>query len=83
MDLSQEERQNFLELIDKVSPCVVISEKENLEKFKEWLNSDRSKRFTFIETSKTFKDQVGDDKIFIIPTTDKTIKPIRVIFEGE
>ena len=38
MELSQEERQKFLELIDKV---------------------------------------------FIISTDDKTIKPIRVIFEGE
>lgn len=83
MDLSQEERQRFLELIDKVSPCTVISEKENLEKFKEWLDSDRSKRVTFIESPKTFKDQVGDDKVFLIPTDNKTIKPIRVIFEGE
>lgn len=83
MDLSQKERQKFLELIDKVSPCVAISEKENLKKFKEWLDSDRSKRVTFVETSKTFKDQVGDDKVFIIPTNDETIKPIRVIFEGE
>lgn len=82
MDLSQEERQRFLELIDKVSPCTVISEKENLEKFKEWLDSDRSKRVT-IESPKTFKDQVGDDKVFLIPIDNKTIKPIRVIFEGE
>ena len=44
MELSQDERQKFLELIDKVSPCAAISEKENLEKFKEWLDSDRSKR---------------------------------------
>lgn len=35
MELSQDKRQKFLELIDKVSPCTVISEKENLEKFKE------------------------------------------------
>lgn len=83
MELSQDERQKFLELIDKVSPCAAISEKENLEKFKEWLDSNMSKRVTFIKTSKTFKDQVRDNKIFLIPTTDKTIKPIRVIFEGE
>ena len=62
MDLSQEERQKFLELIDKVSPCAAISEKENLEKFKEWLDSDRSKRVTFVEAPKIFKDQVGNDK---------------------
>lgn len=51
MDLSQEERQKFLELIDKVSPCTAISEKENLEKFKEWLDSDRSKEL-LVECSK-------------------------------
>ena len=28
MDLSQEERRKFSELIDKVSPCTAISEKE-------------------------------------------------------
>lgn len=71
MDLSQEERQNFLELIDKVSPCTAISEKENLEKFKEWLDSDRSKRFTFVEAPKTFKDQVGSDKVFFITIDEK------------
>ena len=32
MELSQDERQKILELIDKVSPCAAISEKENLEK---------------------------------------------------
>ena len=83
MDLSQEERQKILELIDKVSPCTAISEKENLEKFKEWLDSDRSKRVTFVETPKSFKDPVGSDKVLLIPTNDEVIKPIRVIFEGE
>ena len=83
MELSQDERQKFLELIDKVSPCAAISEKENLEKFKEWLDSDRSKRVTFIEAPKTFKDQVRNDKVLLIPTDDETIKPIRVVFEGE
>lgn len=83
MELSQNERQKFLELMDKVNPCAAISEKENLEKFKGWLNSDRSKRVTFIEAPKTFKDQVGNDKVFLIPTNDETIKPIKVVFEGE
>ena len=32
---------------------------------------------------KTFKDQVGNDKVLLIPTNDEVIKPIRVIFEGE
>lgn len=58
-------------------------EKENLEKFKEWVDSDRSKRVTFVEAPKIFKDQVGADKVILIPTNDETIKPIRVIFEGE
>ena len=83
MELSQDERQKFLELIDKVSPCAAISEKENLEKFKEWLDSDRSKRVTFVESPKTFKDQVGNDKVFLIPINDEDTKSIRVIFEGE
>lgn len=80
MDLSKEERQKFLELIDKVSPCTAISEKENLEKFKEWLDSDRSKRVTFVEAPKIFKEA---DKVFLIPTDDKVAKQILVIFEGE
>lgn len=83
MELSQDERQKFLELIDKVSPYAAISEKENLEKFKEWLNSDMSKRVTFVEAPKIFKDQVGNDKVLLIPTNDEAIKPIKVIFEGE
>lgn len=83
MELLQDERQKFLELIDKVSPCAAISEKENLEKFKEWLDSDRSKRVTFVEAPKTFKDQVENDKVLLIPTNNEVIKPIRVVFEGE
>lgn len=71
MESSQDERQKFLELIDKVSPCAAISEKENLEKFKEWLDSDRSKRVIFIEAPKLFKDQVGADKVFLIPIDEK------------
>ena len=83
MKLLQDEKQKFLELIDKVSPCIAISEKENLKKFKEWLDSDRSKRVIFVESSKTFENQVEDDKVFLIPTNDEAIKPIKVIFEGE
>lgn len=83
MELSQDEIQKFLELIDKVSPCTAISEKENLEKFKEWLDSDRLKRVTFVEAPKIFKDQVENNKVLLIPTNNEAIKPIRVIFEGE
>ena len=52
MELSQDERQKFLELIDKVSPCAAISEKENLEKFKEWLDVALSS--FFVLSSKVF-----------------------------
>lgn len=83
MELSQEEKQKFLDLIDKVIPCAAISEKENLEKFKEWLDSDRSERVTFVEFPKTFKGQIENDKVFLVPTNCGAIKPIRVIFEGE
>lgn len=83
MNLSQEEIQKILELIDKVSPCTAISEKENIEKFKEWLNSDRSKRVMFVEVPKSFGRQVGDDKVFLVPIANKITKPIRIIFEGE
>lgn len=34
MDLSQEERRKFSELIDKVSPCAAISEKKILKSLK-------------------------------------------------
>ena len=61
----------------------LLKEKENLKKFKEWLDSDSSKRVTFVEAPKIFKDQVGNDKVLLIPTNDEAIKPIRVIFEGE
>lgn len=83
MKLLQDEKQKFLELIDKISPCIAISEKENLKKFKEWLDSDRSKKVTFVESSKIFENQVEDDKVFLIPIDDEAIKPIKVIFEGE
>jgi hypothetical protein len=82
MESSQDERQKFLELIDRVSPCAAISEKENLEKFKEWLDSNRSKRVTFVEAPKTFKYQVGNDKVLLIPTNIPE-KIIKVTFEGE
>lgn len=72
---SLEEIQKFYELVDKVAPCTVFSEKENLEKFKKWLGSDRSKTF---EIPKSFNNQIGDNKVFLIPTMDK---PIKVLYE--
>ena len=74
MEISQEERQKFLDLVDKVSPCTAISEKENLEKIKEWLDSDRLNRITFAEAPEIFENQISDNKVFLIPIKDKPIK---------
>lgn len=44
MELSQDERQKFLELIDKVSPCTVISEKKISKNSKSgWIVIDQKK----------------------------------------
>jgi hypothetical protein len=86
MELSQDERQKNFELIDKVSPCIAFSVKENLEMFKEWLDSERLKKVTFVEVPKKFEDEVGEDKMFLIPlipTNDENEKPIKFIFKGE
>lgn len=87
MELSQDEKQKFFELIDKVSPCTAFSVKENLEMFKEYLDSDRLKKVTFVEVPKTFskifEEQVGNDKVFLIPTNYENEKPIKMIFVGE
>lgn len=73
-----EEMQKFLELVDKTSHCTVFSEKENLDKIKKWLDSDRSKTVTFAEIPKSFK--IGDNKVFLIPTIDK---PIKILYEDK
>lgn len=73
-----EEMQKIYEFVDKVSPCTVFIEEENLEKIKKWLGSDRSKTVTFVEVPKSFK--MGDNKVFLIPTIDK---PIKVLFEDK
>ena len=76
--MSPETKQKFYELVDKVAPCSVFSEEENLEKIKKWLGSDRSKKFTFVEIPKSFK--IGDNKVFLIPTIDK---PIKILYEDK
>lgn len=84
MELSQDERQKIFELIDKVSPCTAFSVKENLEMLKEWLDSERLKKVTFVEVPKKFEDQVGKDKMFLIPcvpTNDENEEPIKFIFK--
>lgn len=78
MEMSSEEMQKFYELVDKVSTCTVFSEKENLEKIKKWLDSDRLKTVTFVEIPKSFK--MGDNKVFLISTIDK---PIKVLYEEQ
>lgn len=78
MEISPETKQKFYELVDKVAPCIVFSEEENLEKIKKWLGSDRSKTISFAEISKSFK--IGDNKVFLIPTIDK---PIKILYEDK
>lgn len=58
--------------------------------FKEYLDNDRLKKVTFVEVPKTFskifEEQVGNDKVFLIPlipTNDENEKPIKMIFVGE
>lgn len=75
---SLEEMQKFYELVDKVAPCTVFAEEENLEKFKKWLDSDRSKTVTFVEIPKSFNNQIGDNKVFLIPNI---YKPIKILYE--
>lgn len=75
-----EEMQKFYELVDKVAPCTVFAEEENLEKIKKWLGSDRLKTVTFVEIPKSFNNQIGDNKVFLIPTIDKSIK---VLYEDK
>jgi hypothetical protein len=77
---SLEEMQKFYELVDKVAPCTVFAEEENLEKIKKWLGSDRSKKYTFVEIPKSFNNQIGDNNVFLISMIDK---PIKVLFEDK
>lgn len=80
MEMSSEEMQKFYELVDKVAPCTVFAEEENLEKFKKWLGSDRSKKYTFVEIPKSFNNRIGDNNVFLISMIDK---PIKVLFEDK
>lgn len=56
----------FFELIDKLSPCAVFSDKDNLEKIKTWLDNNRLKNIEFVEVPNLFNDQI-DNKVFIVP----------------
>lgn len=53
--------------------------------FKENLDSVRLKKVTFVEASKSFKEDMND-KVFLIPAilpNDENVKPIKFIFKGE
>lgn len=78
--MSSEEMQKFYELLDKVAPCTVFAEEENLEKIKKMLGSDRLKKYTFVEIHKSFNNRIGDNIVFLIPMIDK---PIKVLFEDK
>ena len=80
MEMSPEEMQKFLDLVDKVAPCTIFSGEENLDKIKKWLGSDRSKKYTFVEIPKSFNNQIGDNNVFLISMIDK---PIKVLFEDK
>lgn len=80
MEMSSEEMQKFYELVDKVAPCTIFSEEENLEKINKLLGSDRLKKYTFVEIPKSFNNRIGDNNVFLIPMIDK---PIKVLFEDK
>ena len=73
MELSQEEKDKLYELINKLSPCIAISSKKNIEQFKQWTKVQV--RVFEITDNDNF---LCDDKIYLIPN-----KPIKIIIEGE
>ena len=77
MELSQEEKNKLYELINKLSPCIAISSKKNIEQFKQW-TKEQVKVFEIPDNN----NFLCDDKIYLIPV-ELPNKPIRVIIEGE
>ena len=77
MELSQEEKNKLYELINKLSPCIAISSKKNIEQFKQW-TKEQVKVFEISDND----NFLYDDKIYLIPV-ELPNKPIRVIIEGE
>ena len=77
MELSQEEKDKLYELINKLSPCIAISSKKNIEQFKQW-TKEQVKVFEIPDNN----NFLCDDKIYLIPV-ELPNKPIRVIIEGE
>ena len=77
MELSQEEKDKLYELINKLSPCIAISSKKNIEQFKQWTKGQV--RVFEITDNDNF---LCDDKIYLIPVESHS-KPIKIIIEGE
>lgn len=77
MELSQEEKDKLYELINKLSPCIAISSKKNIEQFKQW-TKEQVKVFEIPDND----NFLCDDKIYLIPV-ELPYKPIKVIIEGE
>ena len=77
MELSQEEKDKLYELINKLSPCIAINSKKNIEQFKQW-TKEQVKVFEIPDND----NFLCDDKIYLIPVESPN-KPIRVIIEGE
>ena len=77
MELSQEEKDKLYELINKLSPCIAISSKKNIEQFKQW-TKEQVKVFEIPDND----NFLCDDKIYLIPVESHN-KPIKIIIEGE
>ena len=77
MELSQEEKDKLYELINKLSPCIAISSKKNIEQFKQW-TKEQVKVFEISDND----NFLYDDKIYLIPVESPN-KPIKIIIEGE
>lgn len=77
MELSQEEKDKLYELINKLSPCIALSSKKNIEQFKQW-TKEQVKVFEIPDND----NFLYDDKIYLIPVESPN-KPIKIIIEGE
>lgn len=65
MELSQDERQKFLELIDKVSPCAAISEKKILKSLKSGWIVIAQKELHLLKLQKYLKIRLEMTKCFL------------------
>ena len=77
MELSQEEKDKLYELINKLSPCIAITSKKNIEQFKQW-TKEQVKVFEIPDND----NFLCDDEIYLTPV-ELPNKPIKIIIEGE